>query len=218
MNASSAGAFAPFQLPLPRYADNAFEPLLSRNAVRRLRQVQQAHVDTVNAALREHDAWLGQTIEALLRRSSEMPAALKQVVLASGAGHANHQFFWKIVRPAPLLDPSGPLLTHIVKRFGSFDAFRTVFKDAVVGLGGDGWVFLVMDPANAMHMDVIALPGDASVLPLGKAGLLVCNVWRHAWAGDYANPEEWLEAFWLLVDWEVVATRHTGILAGLKQL
>ncbi len=212
------GTLAPFRLPPPRFAEDAFEPHIGAATIRMQRAWQQTQMQAVNDALAGHPEWLGLTIEELLRRLPEMPAELRLIVATRGAAHANHQFLWKILNPAPVQAPSGELAQAIAQDFGSLPALRQAFNDAALGLGGDGWAFLVMNPDRGMKLEVLALPGDASVLPLRRPGLLVCDLWEHAWASDHPDRESWLDAFWRLVDWPVVAARREGILQGLKQL
>ena len=59
----------------------------------------QAYVDALNAALVPHQDWQGLTIEDLMRRLDEVPAAICTQVRNMGGGHANHALFWKVTQP-----------------------------------------------------------------------------------------------------------------------
>jgi Fe-Mn family superoxide dismutase len=64
-----------------------------------------------------------------------------------------------------------------------------------------------MDP-ETKRLEVMSLPNHDSVLGLGKMGLLICDVWEHAYYLKYENRRaEFLVAFWNVVDWDVVAGR-----------
>ncbi|WP_081066199.1 superoxide dismutase [Burkholderia cepacia] len=218
MNQKSPGTVGPFRLPTPRFPEHAFEPVISAQTVRSQLAWQQAQVTAVNDALATHPEWLGLTIEELLRRLPEMPEALRSVVATRGASHANHQFFWKILNPGMLAPPPPALHDAIHNEYGSLAGLREAFEAEAMGIDGDGWAFVVMNPDQGMRIEVLALRDDASVLPLGRPGLLVCDLWEHAWAADYADRRTWLAAFWQLIDWPVVAARREGILQGIKQL
>jgi len=104
--------------------------------------------------------------------------------------------------------PAGALLAAIENQFGGFEAFRQQFTASALGLAASGWTFLVLDP-RTQGLQVLSLPDNGSVLPIGKAGLLICDLWEHAYYLKYkADTAAYLEAFWSLVDWNVVGERY----------
>ncbi len=181
----------------------------------------QAYVDGVNAALARHPDWQGMAIEELLRRLPEIPEDIRAAVRHQGGGHANHQFFWKVLTPQGAEKPSGDLFAAIRRDFGSFDTFKQQFEDAGIGLFGSGWVFLVCRPKNQFRLEILTLPNQDSVLlqPEPAPGLLLCDVWEHAYYLKYRDRRvDWLRSWWELVDWDYVGERLQGIHEGRKQL
>ena len=86
------------------------------------------------------------TIEQLLHNLDRVPGAIRTAVRNQGGGHANHQFYWKIMRAGSGGTPTGVPAEAIGKDFGSFANFQTRFTDAAVEHFGAGWAFLVLDP------------------------------------------------------------------------
>ena len=70
----------------------------------------------------------------------------RTTVRNQGGGHANYQFFWKILTPAAAKVPTGDLAEAIAQDFGSFEKLKTAFNEAGLKLFGSGWVFIVIDP------------------------------------------------------------------------
>jgi Fe-Mn family superoxide dismutase len=79
----------------------------------------------------------------------------------------------------------------------------------------------VARPQRNFALEILSLPNQESVLTLpGPApGLLICDLWEHAYYLRYQNRRAaWLHAFWDIVDWDVVGDRFDGIRAGRTQL
>ena len=84
---------------------------------------------------------------------------------------------------------------------------------------GSGWVFLVVDPKQGGKLKIFPATNHDSVLYYGTPGLLICDVWEHAYYLKHQNRRaDYLDAYWSLVDWEIVGRRLEGIRAGKKQL
>jgi Fe-Mn family superoxide dismutase len=197
----------PFELPRLRFAYDALEPYFDERTMRLHHDKHhQTYVDGLNAAIKDTPSLHGLSIEAILRDLDKLPESMRSAVRNHGGGHANHQFFWKVIGPAGT-QPTGELLKAIEGDFGSFDSFKSRFTEVAVKHFASGWTFLVMDP-KSKRLEVMALPNHDSVLAVGKMGLLICDVWEHAYYLKYENRRaEFLAAFWNVVDWDVVAAR-----------
>ena len=217
---SSTTPVYPFVLPPLRFAYDALEPFFDRETLRLHHQRHhQAYIDNLNAVLQDYPQFHQMTIEKLLRHLNEVPEVIRTTVRNQGGGHANHQFFWKILTPAAAKVPTGDLAEAIARDFGSFEKLKTAFNEAGLKLFGSGWVFIVVEPKNDGKLKVSTTQNQDSVLLEGLPGLLCCDVWEHAYYLKYQNRRaEYLEAFWNVVDWDVVAKRLEGIRAGKKQL
>ena len=220
---TSAGAkVGRYILPPLTFAYDALAPVIDEPTLRLHHDAHhRAYVDGVNAAFAPYPEWQGLTIEEVLRRSAALPDGIRETVRHQGGGHANHQFFWKILTPAGCGEPAGGLFGAIVRDFGSFARFKSAFETAGMRLFGSGWVFLVCRPHRDFRLEILTLPNEDSVLSLAEPapGLLVCDLWEHAYDLTYHNRRaDWLKAWWAIVDWDLVAERLQGVREGRLQL
>jgi Fe-Mn family superoxide dismutase len=206
----------PFALPPLRFGYDDLAPVIDGETMRLHHdRHHRAYVDGINAALASYPQWQGLTIEAVLRRLAEVPLAICEAVRNQGGGHANHQFFWKIICPGGSPMPAG-LQAALERDFGSVETFKQRFEAAGAAHFGSGWAFLVGDPVTD-RLEILTLPNQDSVLTLGKFGLLCCDLWEHAYYLTYRNRRaEWLRAWWDIVDWQVVGQRLTAMRTGAK--
>ena len=57
-------------------------------------------------------------------------------------------------------------------------------------------------------MQIIALPNGDNPIRHGLRPILTIDLWEHAYYLDYQNRRaEYLENFWLLVNWRVISKR-----------
>ena len=197
----------PFKLPPLRFGYDALEPHIDAKTMRLHHKVlHQSYIDRLNATIENVPSLHGLSIEAILRGLDQVPEGIRTAVRNQGGGHANHQFFWKIIGPTGTR-PQGPLLAAINSDFGSIENLRMRFTVAALSHFGAGWVFLVLDPAS-QRLQILSLPNQDSVLSIGKLGLLICDLWEHAYLFSYQNRRtDYLRAFWNVIDWNVVAAR-----------
>ena len=139
----------------------------------------------------------------------------------------NHNLYFTQFRPAPVIareDASygatgegpttvissevekSPLVTQIIKQWGSLDAFKAEFVQKGTTLFGSGWVWLQADAIGALSIGQYA--GADNPVAHGLCPLLTFDVWEHAYYLDYQNRRAAnLEALWGIVDWGVLDKR-----------
>ena len=89
--------------------------------------------------------------------------------------------------------------------FGSVQAFRDAFKEAALKRFGSGWAWLALD---GDHLKIVSTPNQDAPISDGLKELLGLDVWEHAYYLNYQNRRaDYIEAFWSVVDWEVVESR-----------
>jgi Fe-Mn family superoxide dismutase len=117
----------------------------------------------------------------------------------------NHTFFWNCMKPAGGGEPTGPLADAIVKKWGSYAAFKEAFTKSAVGNFGSGWTWLVKKPDGSV--DIVNTSNAATPLTTGDKPLLTVDVWEHAYYVDYRNARpKFVETFLAsLVNWEFAA-------------
>ncbi len=204
--------------PLP-YAFEALEPHIDAQTMRLHHDKHhQAYIDKLNAAIAPYSQLHDMIIEDLLRRIDEVPEAIRAVVRDQGGGHANHQFFWKVIGPPRGTKPMGKLDEAIHRDFSGLKALQAQFTASAMKHFGSGWTFLVVHP-ETKHLELLTLANQDSVLLHKRPGLLACDLWEHAYYMRYQNRRaDYLSAWWNVVDWEVVSRRFDNFLAGKQQL
>jgi Fe-Mn family superoxide dismutase len=124
----------------------------------------------------------------------------------------NHIFYFESLKPHGNESLKGPFAEIIKKNFGSILFFKHSFFKAVESFFGVGWIWLVVNQNGGM--EIVSKNDAFHPLSNGLIPLLVCDIWEHAYYLDYQdNYPEYFEAFWKLINWEVVEQRyHKAIL------
>jgi superoxide dismutase, Fe-Mn family len=214
----------PFTLPPLAFEYDALEPHIDVATMKLHHDKHHmAYIDNLNTALKDYPNLHDQSVEQLLRGFQDLPEKIRMTVRNQGGGYANHQLFWKILRPVGIEGaggkPNGKLAEAISKEFGSVDAMKKAFNEAGTKVFGSGWVFLVADP-NSFKLKIHTTANQDSVLLEEDMSALIANdCWEHAYYLKYQNKRvDYLQAFWNVLAWDVIETRFEGILAGKSHL
>jgi superoxide dismutase, Fe-Mn family len=142
----------------------------------------------------------GATNQQLLR-------GLERALAFNVSGHLLHSVFWPSMRPDGGGDPEGELKAAIEDAFGSVDNLRSQMNLATTTLFGSGWGALVWEPL-ARRLMIEQIYDHQSNMSPGNLPLRVIDGWEHAYYLQYENKkDEWVDAFWKIVNWERVAAR-----------
>jgi superoxide dismutase, Fe-Mn family len=194
----------PFALPELPYAYDALEPHVDQKTLQlHHREHHATYVKKLNEALEKETAWHATALADLLRDSNKLPEPIRAAVKNNGGGHLNHDFFWNSLSPAAQTarEPRGVLVDAINAAFGSFGAFRAKFSDAAAKHFASGWVALSFDP-RTRALDIVDLKDHETLLTRGHIGLLILDVWEHAYYLKHQNRRpEFIDAFWNVVNW-----------------
>jgi superoxide dismutase, Fe-Mn family len=192
-----------YTVPDLPYDYDALEPHIDEATMRvHHDKHHQAYVDKANAAL-EGTEWADKPIEEVLQNLDSLPSDKQGPVRNNGGGHYNHSLFWEWMSPDGGGEPSGELADAINEKFGSFDDFKTKFKEAGVARFGSGWAWLVADGGG---VDIVTTPNQDNPISDGKTPLLGVDVWEHAYYLKYQNKRpDYIEAWFNTVNWDKVA-------------
>jgi Fe-Mn family superoxide dismutase len=192
----------PFSLPDLPYAYDALEPYIDQKTLQlHHKEHHNAYVKKLNEALQKEPELQGLTLEQLLRDAAKLPESIRAAVVNNGGGHVLHDFFWNAMKPAPNKEPRGALADAITRDFGSFADFRKKFSEASAKHFASGWVTLTVEHASK-KLEIVDLKDHAIPEPGKKTGLIILDVWEHAYYLKYQNRRpEFIEAFWNLVHW-----------------
>lgn len=191
------------KLPELPYALDALAPFMSK--------------ETLEYHYGKHHQTYITNLNNLIKGTEHENASLEEIVKKAPAGGLfnnaaqvwNHTFFWLGFKPnaaAAERAPAGKLADAMNAKWGSFDEFKKAFNTAAAGNFGSGWTWLVKKADGSL--DIVNTSAAGTPLTTADTALLTADVWEHAYYIDYRNSRpNYLEGFWKLVDWDVVAAR-----------
>ena len=192
------------EMPVLPYADNALEPVISRETIAyHYGKHLQNYVNTL-ASLVKDTPWSAKSVEELVAEVPEGP-------LFNNAGQTlNHALYFTQFMPAKADNqPTGTLLELINRDFGSFDTFKEQFTQAALTLFGSGWAWLAQQQDGRLVIRKESNAGNP--LRNNETPLLGIDVWEHAYYIDYFNRRaDHVQAVWQIINWQVVAGRLKG--------
>jgi Fe-Mn family superoxide dismutase len=197
-----------FELPELGYSFDALEPHIDAKTMEIHHDKHHAtYVDKLNAALQKAQEWQSKPIEEILGSIKDLPDDIRTAVQNNGGGHHNHTLFWQSMKPGGSNEPTGNLLEQVNSTFGSFDELKGKMSEAGISRFGSGWSWLVSSDGI---LEVYSTANQDSPLMEGKTPVLGLDVWEHAYYLKYQNKRpEYIEAWWNVVNWDVVAGRLT---------
>ncbi|VFP85723.1 Fe-Mn family superoxide dismutase [Candidatus Erwinia haradaeae] len=196
-----------YTLPHLPYAYNALEPYFDQNTmIIHHTKHHQTYINNANAALIDTE-FSDMPVEDLISTLDQLPDNIRNILRNNAGGHANHSFFWKILKPNTYL--KGNLKQAIENDFGNIDDFKETFEKSAASHFGSGWVWLVnknnkllvVSTANQDNPLMGELISGASGTPI-----LGLDVWEHAYYLQYQNQRiNYVKAFWNIVNWDQVS-------------
>ena len=187
-----------FNLP---YADNALEPVVSKNTIDfHHGKHHKAYVDNLNKLI-ERTAYENMSLEDIIINSNG-------AIFNNAAQVWNHTFYFSSFKTDTNEGaPSGALAEAINKKFGSFENFKKEFSDAALTLFGAGWAWLVKDGDG--NLSILKESNAGNPLTQKLTPILTFDVWEHAYYLDYQNRRaDHIAALWNIIDWGVVSKRY----------
>ena len=184
------------------YKYDALEPYIDAKTMEiHYTKHHQAYVDKLNEAVAKHPELKEKFVDELLKDIKSVPEDIRIAVQNHGGGHFNHTLFWGSMTPGG----SKETPEAITKTFGSLENFKAKMTDAAVGRFGSGWAWLVK---NGDKLEVYSTANQDCPLMVDKDPILGLDVWEHAYYLKYQNRRpEYVEAWWNVVNWDVVAQR-----------
>ena len=194
---------AKYELPQLDYAYDALEPHISAEIMEiHHTKHHQNYVNGANTALEKlEDARKNDYIGVAA-------TALSKDLAFNLGGHTNHSLFWKNLSPNGGGQPTGALAEAIDRDFGSFDAFKSHFKAAALGLQGSGWAVLGYDKIGE-RLVIEQMTDQQGNLTIDLAPLLLLDMWEHAFYLQYKNVKaDYADAVWNVFNWDEVSARY----------
>jgi len=189
-------------LPDLPYAKDALQPHLSAETIEyHYGKHHNKYVHTLNDLV-AGSKYENMPLEDIIRKAEGK-------IFNNAAQVWNHTFYWYSFSPNGGGRPTTDVESVLRESFGSFDEFKNQFNNECKSLFGSGWVWLVQNKDGKLGIEI----GKDAENPLrnGKTPILTCDMWEHAYYIDYRNDKQkYLDAFWQLVDWNIIAQRLAG--------
>jgi len=132
-----------YTLPKLTYSYDALEPYIDQTTMEiHHTKHHQTYIDKLNAALEKYTDLQGKAVEDLISDLSAIPEDIRTAVRNHGGGHANHSFFWPLLKKGTKLN--GTVAEAIQTSFGAVDTFKEQFSSAAALLFGSGWTWVVV--------------------------------------------------------------------------
>jgi Fe-Mn family superoxide dismutase len=191
-----------FELPQLPFARTALEPHISANTLDFHHGKHHAAYVTNLNNLTKDSPLAAQSLEEVIKASAG--DAAKAGIFNNAAQVWNHTFYWNCLKAGGGGQPTGDVASAITSAFGSFETFKTEFKNACVTQFGSGWGWLV---AKGGKLEIAKTGNADTPMVHGQTALLTCDVWEHAYYLDYQNRRpDYVQAFMdNLINWDFVA-------------
>ncbi|MFV0497841.1 MAG: superoxide dismutase [Candidatus Fimivivens sp.] len=189
-------------LPLP-YTYDAMEPFIDAKTMKIHHDKHlQGYVNNLNEALEHYPKLQRLPLEALVTLPETLPAPIRNAIKNNAGGVYNHRFYFNGLIPAAnAKSPFGMLLEDIIKTFGSFDVFKSAFKNAALSVFGSGYAWLTVD--NSGDLKIIKTANQDTPLSWNRCPILNIDVWEHAYYLKHHNMRaNYIDDWFNVVDWE----------------
>jgi Fe-Mn family superoxide dismutase len=197
-----------YVLPQLPYGYGDLAPYMSEEQLRIHHTIHhQAYVNGANAILKRFEEARKGNLDI------DVKAALKELSFNIG-GHVLHSMFWENLAPPGKGGgkPGGRLADILEKEFGGFERFRKEFKQAAVSVEGSGWAALAFCGILGRPLIMQIEKHNLNIYPAFPI-IMVLDVFEHAYYIDYKNNRaDFVEAFWNIVNWDVVNKRLEALL------
>ena len=210
--APAPAASGPFKLPPLPYAADALEPYIDARTMEIHHDKHHAaYVQNLNKAVADYPDLAAKPVEELVRDLATVPEKIRTAVRNHGGGHANHAFFWQLLKKGDGAKPAGELAKAIEAQFGDIVTFQQDFSKAAMGVFGSGWAWLTVEGKG---LRIETTPNQDSPLSQGRIPLLGLDVWEHAYYLKYQNRRvEYVAAFQKVINWDFVSERYQKAMA-----
>ncbi|HMI76969.1 MAG TPA: Fe-Mn family superoxide dismutase [Buchnera sp. (in: enterobacteria)] len=195
-----------YELPQLPYEYHGLEPYFDTTTMTiHHTKHHQNYVNNANIAL-QYTKFSNYSIDNLITSLHEVPSDKYMILRNNCGGHANHSFFWKILKIGTTMDTV--LKKNIENNFDSIENFKKIFEKIAVNHFGSGWVWLVKK--NDILSIVTTMNQDNPLMGIQIAGvsgkpILGLDLWEHAYYLKYQNQRiNYIKSFWHVVNWDMV--------------
>lgn len=197
-----------YEWPKLSYGYKDLEPYVSEKQLKIHHQKHhQSYVNGANVIL--------ENLNKVRQQNSDidLKSTLKSLSFNIG-GHVLHSLFWPNLDPAGKGGgkPGGVIDDVLEKEFGSFDRFKKEFTQVAMSVEGSGWAALTYCRQTNRPLIMQIEKHNTNIYPMFRI-LMVLDVWEHAYYLDHQNErDKFVDAFWNIVNWDIVNKRLEDLL------
>jgi len=201
-----------YKLPKLSYLFQDLEPYIDTHTMGlHYHKHHQNYLDKLNALLIDNNYDYRYSLEELLYHINEFPVSSRADILFNLGGVLNHNLYWKSISPKQDGKPSGQLMVHIERMFGSYDKFFEKLKEKAMKLKGSGYTFLVLKKDGML--DIINVSNQETPLSYGYMPLFNIDMWEHAYYINYENDKKkYLDNFEKIADFSYASKIFNSIM------
>jgi Fe-Mn family superoxide dismutase len=188
-----------FELPKLPYELDALEPHISKRTLEyHYGKHHQGYVNNLNKLI-GGSGFENSSLEEIIKKG-------EGGLFNNAAQIWNHTFYFFQFAKERCDEPRDALMDALVKKFGSFDAFKDSFTKAAATLFGSGWAWLIKTKDGTL--EIVQTSNAGNPLRDGDNPVLTCDVWEHAYYLDKQNARPaYIADFWEIIDWHVISDR-----------
>lgn len=187
------------------YSLNALEPFYSRETL-------NIHYNTLYSNYIDNTNKIEEKLK-LARKNNDFDSikCLEKELSFQGSGVILHELFFENMGPATQSMPNTKLMNQINQDFGTFATFKSQFTASSKVVEASGWNLLVWVP-KWKKLEILQGEKHQNLTLWGCKPLLVLDMWEHSYFIQYkANRAAYINAFWNIVNWNVVNKRFEKI-------
>jgi Fe-Mn family superoxide dismutase len=216
-----------YNLPPLKYTYDALEPVFTAEMLELHHgKHHAAYVNKLNELLQKLNYLAPENIDDFIvdGHYAHVPEPYCDAVRFNAGGHANHTFFWNILKPCGIANHHLPtdLEKVINDTFGTLSIFKEKFTAAALGHLGSGWAWLNVSETNPMELFIsTTLNHDHPQMSENRVKrtygfpILTLDLWEHAYYLAYKNRKaDYFESFWKIVDWSAIAENYQAVTAN----
>jgi Fe-Mn family superoxide dismutase len=133
----------------------------------------------------------------------------------NAGGYYNHSLYWKCMAPKTNEKVTDSLTSAITKKFGSFESFKTAFKEEAESQFGSAWTWLIVDKYGNLQITSTQNQDNPLMRNAVVPGtpILALDLWEHAYYLGYQyKRKKYIDAFFDIINWKKVGENYEAAL------
>ncbi|QJC37353.1 superoxide dismutase [Mn] [Enterobacteriaceae endosymbiont of Donacia thalassina] len=197
-----------YQLPNLLYKYSDLEPFFDTKTMEIHHQKHhQNYVNNTNLILKKNNIKNIKIKTLISNLDKILISSAQKIFLRNNAGgHANHSFFWKILKKNT--QPNDIILNILKNEFGSLENFKKEFENIALNFFGSGWIWLVKIENKLKIITTINQDNplmNSKNHKLLKFPIIALDLWEHSYYLKYQNQKNlYIKAFWNILNWDKI--------------